>query len=97
MRREAVRREAVRRWAVRRWAPVGACLLAFAAVTMGVGSCGATGGTSSVSATGTTLTIYASAPPGAPYSADLLDAERLAFQQFQSASGGKVSKFTLAQ
>jgi ABC-type branched-subunit amino acid transport system substrate-binding protein len=62
---------------------------------MGVNSCGSTGGTSSVTATGSTLTIYASAPPGAPYAADLLDAERLAFQQFQSASGGKVSKFSV--
>lgn len=62
---------------------------------MGVGSCGANGGTSSVSASGSTLTVYASAPASAPYAADLLDAERLAFQQFQSSSGGKISKFTV--
>jgi ABC-type branched-subunit amino acid transport system substrate-binding protein len=79
---------------VRRWAVLGACVLSFAAVTTGVSSCGSTGGTSSVTATGSTLTIYASAPANAPYSADLLDAERLAFQQFQS-SGTKISKFTV--
>jgi ABC-type branched-subunit amino acid transport system substrate-binding protein len=62
---------------------------------MGVGSCGATGGTSSVTASGSTLTIYASAPANAPYAADLLNAERLAFQQFQSSSGGKISKYTV--
>jgi ABC-type branched-subunit amino acid transport system substrate-binding protein len=80
---------------VRRWAVLSACVLSFAAMTMGVGSCGATGGTSSVTASGTTLTIYAGAPANAPYAADLLDAERLAFEQFQSSSGGKVSKFTV--
>lgn len=39
--------------------------------------------------------IYASAPSGSPASPDILDAERLAFQQFRQA-GARVGKFTIA-
>jgi hypothetical protein len=73
---------------------LGVCALAFAGVTGGVSSCGSAGGTSSVTASGTTLTIYSSAPSGDQASADLLDAQLLAFHDFQSA-GGKVGKFTI--
>ena len=66
---------------------------AFAALTAGVGSCAA-GGNSSVSTTGTKLTIYAAAPAGTTASPDILDAEKLAFQQFQQ-SGAKIGKFTV--
>jgi hypothetical protein len=61
---------------------VGACALLAATLA----GCAAAGG-SSVKATGTTLVIYASAPPGAgsdPAVQDVLDAERLAFQQKSS-------------
>lgn len=64
---------------------------AFAALTLGVGSC-STAATSTVSATGKTLTIYASAPPSAQAPADVLDAEKLAFQQF-AQNGAKVGKY----
>ncbi len=70
-----------------------ASVCAFAALTLGVGSC-STSGTSSVTASGTTLTIYASAPVGSAASPDILDAERLAFQQFQQA-GNRVGTFTI--
>ncbi len=70
-----------------------ASVCAFAALTLGVGSCSASG-TSSVTASGTTLTIYASAPVGSPASPDILDAERLAFQRFQQA-GSRVGAFTI--
>lgn len=49
-----------------------------------------------MTASGTQLTIYAAAPAGSPASPDILDAERLAFQQFQQQTGGgKVGKFTI--
>ena len=66
---------------------------AFAALTAGVGSCAAAGN-SSVSTTGTKLTIYAAAPAGTTASPDILDAEKLAFMQFQQ-SGAKIGKFTV--
>jgi ABC-type branched-subunit amino acid transport system substrate-binding protein len=47
-----------------------------------------------VTATGTTLTIYSSAPSGDASAADLLDAQLLAFHEFQD-SGAKIGKFTL--
>jgi branched-chain amino acid transport system substrate-binding protein len=59
---------------------------ASAALVVGLAGCAAAG-TSSVKATGSTLTIYASIPSGAasdPLVRDVLDAERLAFQQKQS-------------
>jgi branched-chain amino acid transport system substrate-binding protein len=56
-----------------------------AATALALAGCGAGGAaTSSVTAKGTTLTIYLSAPAGAaadPALADVLDAERLAFDQ----------------
>ncbi len=58
-----------------------------------MGSCAAAGN-SSVSTTGTKLTIYAAAPAGTTASPDILDAEKLAFQQFQQ-SGAKIGKFTV--
>jgi branched-chain amino acid transport system substrate-binding protein len=58
-----------------------------------VGSCAAAGN-SSVSTTGTKLTIYAAAPAGTTASPDILDAEKLAFTQFQQ-SGAKIGKFTV--
>jgi ABC-type branched-subunit amino acid transport system substrate-binding protein len=79
---------------MRRGAALGVCALAFAAVTAGVSSCGAAAGSSSVTASGTALTIYSSAPTSDPASADLLDAQLLAFHDFQDA-GGKVGKFTI--
>jgi ABC-type branched-subunit amino acid transport system substrate-binding protein len=78
---------------MRRGAILSVGALTFAALTAGVGSCGASG-SSSVTATGTTLTIYSSAPPGDPAAGDVVNAERLAFQQFQQ-SGGKIAKFTV--
>ncbi len=69
------------------------CACAFAALTLGVGSCSSSG-SSAVTASGTALTIYAAAPAGSPASPDILDAERLAFQQFRQA-GGRVGKFTI--
>jgi branched-chain amino acid transport system substrate-binding protein len=56
-----------------------ACLAAFLALTVGAGSCTGSRATS-VKATGPTLTIYLSGSGGAG-SADVLAAERLAFQQ----------------
>jgi branched-chain amino acid transport system substrate-binding protein len=59
----------------------------------GVAGCAASG-SSSVKAKGTTLTIYASAPPAAtsdPVVQDVLDAERLAFQN----KHGEVTAFKL--
>jgi ABC-type branched-subunit amino acid transport system substrate-binding protein len=47
-----------------------------------------------VTATGSTLTIYSSAPTGGAEAADLLDAQLLAFHQFQD-SGAKIGKFTI--
>jgi branched-chain amino acid transport system substrate-binding protein len=70
------------------------CVCAFAALTAGVGSCSSSA-SSSVTASGTQLTIYAAAPAGSPASPDILDAERLAFQQFQQQTGGKLGKFTV--
>ena len=67
---------------------------AFAALTAGVGSCSSTAN-SSVTASGTQLTIYVAAPAGNPASPDILDAEHLAFQQFQQQTGGKVGTFTV--
>lgn len=58
-----------------------------------MGSCAAAGN-SSVSTTGTKLTIYAAAPAGTTASPDILDAEKLAFTQFQQ-SGAKIGKFTV--
>jgi ABC-type branched-subunit amino acid transport system substrate-binding protein len=78
---------------VRRGAVLSVCALSFAALTAGVGSCGASG-SSSVTATGTTLTIYSSAPTDDAAAADLLDAQLLAFHQFQD-SGAKIGKFTI--
>ncbi len=77
---------------MRRGPLLGVC--AFAALTAGVGSCSSSAN-SSVTASGTQLTIYAAAPAGTPASPDILDAERLAFQQFQHETGGKVGKFTV--
>jgi branched-chain amino acid transport system substrate-binding protein len=60
--------------------------VASAALVAGLAGCAAAG-SSSVKASGTTLTIYASTPTGAasdPLVQDVLDAERLAFQQKQS-------------
>ncbi len=65
---------------------------AFAALTLGVGSCSSTA-TQSVTTSGSKLTVYASAPAAAPDSADLLAAEQLAFRQFQQTGGGRVGKF----
>jgi branched-chain amino acid transport system substrate-binding protein len=59
-----------------------------------VGSCSSSAN-SSVTTSGTQLTIYAAAPAGTPASPDILHAERLAFQQFQQETGGKVGKFTV--
>ncbi len=70
------------------------CVCAFAALTAGVGSCSSSA-SSSVTASGTQLTIYAAALAGSPASPDILDAERLAFQQFQQQTGGKLGKFTV--
>ena len=67
---------------------------AFAALTAGVGSCSSTAN-SSVTASGTQLTIYVAAPAGNPASPDILDAEHLAFQQFQQQTGGKFGTFTV--
>jgi branched-chain amino acid transport system substrate-binding protein len=58
-----------------------------------VGSCSASG-SSSVSTSGTQLAIYAGAPAGTTASPDILDAEKLAFQQFRQ-SGAKVGTFTV--
>jgi branched-chain amino acid transport system substrate-binding protein len=69
------------------------CVCAFAALTLGVGSC-STSGSSTVTASGTTLTIYASAPAGSPASPDILAAERLAFRQFQRG-GSRIGKFEI--
>jgi branched-chain amino acid transport system substrate-binding protein len=77
---------------VRRGPLLGVC--AFAALTAGVGSCSSSAN-SSVTTSGTQLTIYAAAPAGTPASPDILHAERLAFQQFQQETGGKVGKFTV--
>lgn len=63
---------------------------AVALMSMGVSRCGSAGG-STVTVSGGTLTIYASAPAGAPGAQDLLDAERLAFKQ----EGAKVGTFTV--
>ena len=60
-----------------------ACVGAFAALTAGAGSCAASAG-STVTATGTTLTIYASAPAIGSGSTDVLEAEKLAYQQKRS-------------
>jgi len=69
-------------------AAVAGCVLA-----VGIAGCAASG-SSSVKAKGTTLTIYASAPPGAasdPVVQDVLDAERLAFQN----KHGEITAFKL--
>lgn len=61
---------------------------------LALAGCGATGG-SAVNVSGHRLTIYASQPPGATggqAAADVIDAERLAFER----SGGKVGSFTVA-
>jgi ABC-type branched-subunit amino acid transport system substrate-binding protein len=66
---------------------------AFFATVTGAASCGATGSTVSVS--GHTLKIYVSGPPGGGSgpAADVLAAERLAFQQ--APGGNKVANFTV--
>jgi hypothetical protein len=71
---------------------IGAC--AVAGLVLGIAGCSTTGSSSSVSVSGKTLTIYASAPGSSADSAqaqDVLDAEKLAWQQ----AGGKVGSFTL--
>ena len=65
-------------------------LLACAATIAALAGC-ATQTNSTVTVSGTTLTIYASNPPGAPGSQDILDAERLALKQAGSSAG----RFTL--
>jgi ABC-type branched-subunit amino acid transport system substrate-binding protein len=66
----------------RAWIGVRTLAVCAAAASMaGAGSCaGGKSGSSTVTVAGTTLTIYASAPAGAPGSADLLAAERLALR-----------------
>ena len=59
-----------------------------------MGSCAAAGN-SSVSTTGTNADdLRRARPPGTTASPDVLDAEKLAFQQFQQ-SGAKIGKFTV--
>jgi branched-chain amino acid transport system substrate-binding protein len=71
---------------MRTWTRLVACGAAIAALA----GC-ATQTNSTVTVTGTTLTIYASNPPGAPASQDIVDAERLALKQGGSSAG----RFTL--
>lgn len=76
---------------MRRGAVLSVC--AFAALTLGAGSC-STAATSSLTATGTTLTVYAGAPGSGPQAADVLSAEQLAYQQFQQG-GAQVGKYKI--
>jgi branched-chain amino acid transport system substrate-binding protein len=71
---------------MRTWTRLVACAAAIAALA----GC-ATQTNSTVTVSGTSLTIYASNPPGAPDSQDVLDAERLALKQAGSSAG----RFTL--
>lgn len=71
---------------MRTWTRLAPCAAAIAALA---GCAAQTNSTVTVS--GTSLTIYASNPPGAPGSQDILDAERLALQQAGSSAG----RFTL--
>jgi branched-chain amino acid transport system substrate-binding protein len=71
---------------MRTWTRLVACAAAIAALA----GCAAQTN-STVTVAGTSLTIYASNPPGAAGSQDILDAERLALKQFGSSAG----KFTV--
>lgn len=70
------------------------CLCLAGAMGLGAGGCGA-GGTNAVTVSGKTLTIYVSAPKSLvqsnPQAADVLAAEKLAFQQLS----GQVRGFTV--
>ncbi len=67
-----------------------ACVAAFAGLSAGAGSCGASG-SSNVNATGKTLSLYASVPVGSPGAADTTAAEKLALQQ----GGSRIGTFAI--
>lgn len=67
-------------------------LLACAATIVALAGC-ATQTNSTVTVSGTTLTIYASNPPGAAGSQDILNAERLALKQAGSSAGRFTVRF----
>ena len=67
-------------------------LVACAATIVALAGC-ATQTNSTVTVSGTTLTIYASNPPGAAGSQDILNAERLALKQAGSSAGRFTVRF----